>query len=241
MTTINSCQPYATIASDPTKEYMKRYNSFLGEKTKNETITLAELEETYSTHITESMKLWLPVYIHKQDKLQDFQFSDSEAFKQYITDSQWFPGQLVNTLKTHLKFLAREPVYATIKNAIGDNWQEKTILEFAAGKCIHSWLLGDLFKQVISVELQAKEVCIGLKINQILGIKPNVSFYIGDITTCCDELIEKHRPAFLLFQMGNGFVHISDKNKQTRENISKDGKELAKEIANKHNLPYWYN
>jgi hypothetical protein len=212
--------------------YLKKYDI----------ISFDLLEKLYQNYDTQEMNKWMQLYFFEQDSREPFKFEDEVKFKNFIYDSIWKINDNNEILFKKLKFLCRTVVYQKIKETIGSDWHNKTILEFGAGKCIHSWLLGGLFKKVVAVEIQSKEIYIGLKIHQILGERNNVDFYLGDIETCHEELIEKYKPDFLLFQMGLGFWSLNDKFRKERPNlISEEGNKIAQTIASKYNLPYWYN
>lgn len=217
---------------------------------KNQPISLEVLEKIYEQSYILEMNKWMPTYLFERDVTEPFSFQDQSRFKQYVLDSIWEPQEVDFLRKTpqtqilfdKLKFLGRYRVYDHIKKTIGLDWKNKTIIDFAAGKCIHSWLLGGLFRKVAAVEIQSKEIYIGLKIHEILGPRPNVDFIIADIESCYEEVINQYKPDFLMFQMGMGFWSLNQKYRQTGSHlIAPIGKELAEKIANKFGIPFWYN
>ena len=223
------------IISDPTEQLMQQHNhKILQHKTKYDIITFDELDQTYRKEAYEEIDSWLPRYICDLDEIDLFKFSDEGVFERHIHDSIWSTKESTKILD-RLKFLQRSWTYKEITKALGENWKDKTIIDFGAGKCIHSWLLADLFKQVVSVDILSVDLLIGLTIHQRLGCRDNINFYLGDITTCYDEVIETHKPDFLLFQLGYGFHHLKD-----YIDAPSKGYNLAKSISDKHQIPFFY-
>ena len=224
------------IISDPLEQPIHQINhEILKNKTKYGNITFNELKQVYDQEANARMDWWLPMYIGF-DETRPINFFDEGVFEQYIYDSIWKSNESPTILSDRLRFLARDRAYKQISESIGTNWKDKTIIDFGAGKCIHSWLLADLFKQVVSVDILSVDLFIGLTIHQRLGYRNNVNFYLGDITTCYDEIIEKYQPDFLLFQLGGGFYHLAH-DAATAPTL---GKILAQSISDKYKIPFYY-
>jgi hypothetical protein len=222
-----------TIASEPKEELMQNFNKqLLQNKSKNDIITFDELEQCVIG------AGWLNDYLFKPDKIQPFFDYSDMAFEKYILSSVWHPGE-PEEIFNKLKYINRKRAYDKIIKSIGNNWKDKTIVDFGAGKGIHSWLLADLFKEVIAVEVISSDLSIALQMHKRLGVRSNVKFYLGDIMTCYDEIITKHKPDFLMFQIGYGFHHIKQNFSQTKQGKGTSS-ELAKSISDKYQIPFYY-
>lgn len=228
-----------TIASDPKEELMQRHNGkILKNKLKNDVINFDDLELYFKDSIKNTSS-WISEYICKNDKTELFDFFLNTDFENYVYSSTWSQGQSEEVLDNKLVYLNRTHVYKKIIKSIGNKWKDKTIIDFGAGKGIHSWLLADLFKEVVSVEVLGEDLYLALQIHERLGLRSNVKFYLGDITTCYDEIIIKHRPDFLMFQIGYGFFHIKDKYDAGKVVIS-ESCDFAKSISDKYQIPFHY-
>ena len=240
-------ESFITLLSDFNDHYIKEFNAELEYVEKFGEIKIDLLEETYGNHEQREMTHWLPRYICEPDKVNNFTHNSNE-FKEHIINSKWTNDEPIDntTGLKYLNYLGRINLYKQIKNALGSDWSNKVVVDFGAGKCIHGWLLGELFKKVALVDNQAKELFIGLKTHDYLGKKDNVHFYLGNIETCYESVIEKYEPDFLIFQLGMGFWRLNDicKDKSGRrinEEIISEGKKIAEKISSKYNLPYWFN
>lgn len=232
-----------TIASDPQEELMQKYNKkILKNKLKNDVINFEELEQSYKEDVFERISPdWFNNYIFKEDKIQPFFDYTGTGFENYIRSNEWHPGEPKEILNK-LRYLHREDTYNKITQAIGNDWKDKTIVDFGAGFGIHSWLLTDLFKEVIAVEVMVLDLLIALQMHKRLGVRSNVKFYLGDIVTCFDEIITNHKPDFLMFQIGYGFHHIKSKYEAEYRwsEINSESYNLAKSISDKYQIPFLY-
>jgi hypothetical protein len=240
-------ESFVTLSSNFNDHYIKNYNTELEYLEKFGKIKLDLLEKTYSNHEQREMSHWLPEYICGPDKVNNFTHNSNE-FKEHIMNSKWTNDELIDesTGLKYLNYLGRIALYKQITKALGSDWSNKVIVDFGAGKCIHGWLLGELFKKVALVDNQAKELFIGLKIHNHLGKRDNVDFHLGDIETCYETIIEEYKPDFLIFQLGMGFWRLNDickdeSGKRMDNQIISEGKEIVKKISSKYSLPYWFN
>jgi tRNA/tmRNA/rRNA uracil-C5-methylase (TrmA/RlmC/RlmD family) len=232
------------IASDPQEPLMQKHSKkILKNKLKNDVINFDELEQSYKEDVIERISpTWFNLYLFTPDKIQPFFDYTGTGFENYIRSNEWHPGE-PKEIFNKLKYLNREKTYNKITQTIGNNWKDKTIVDFGAGFGIHSWLLADLFKEVIAVDVLALDLLIALQMHKRLGVRSNVKFYLGDIVTCFDEIITNHKPDFLMFQIGYGFHHIKSKYeaKALWNELNSESFNLAKSISDKCQIPFFYS